>query len=50
MIEYHYVFKNPIGSTWTYGTDWRATPQLSYPYEHVSAVVLSSASDEVDPG
>lgn len=50
MIEYHYVFKNPIGSTWTFGTDWKASPEQAYPYKHVSAVVLSANSDTVDPG
>lgn len=44
MISYHYVFKNPIGSSWTFVTDWNAELLSSYDFEYVSAIPL--AEDE----
>lgn len=40
MITYHYVFKNPIGSSWDFATDWNTTLGTSYKYDYVSAIPM----------
>lgn len=40
MVTYHYVFKNPIGSSWDFVADWNTTLKDSYAQEYVSAIPL----------
>lgn len=40
MIEYHYVFKNAIGSSWEFVADWKTNLSDNYSQEYVSAIPL----------
>lgn len=48
MITYHYVFKNPIGSSWDFAADWNTTLGTAYKYDYVSAIPLRE-DDNLDP-
>lgn len=45
MITYHYVFKNPIGSSWSFSVDWDANLKDTYASPFVSAITLHQSTN-----